>query len=303
MYESLDHRPRKLLTKLHLYHPSIHHLIQLSKGTNQPLQKRSDEFARLMKYVMIDGVSKRTAPGRLSDLDAWVIPYFVSLTEGAYEILDVGASDGITTLDMVRAFESSFGTRVRATILERNLYVRAFKRFGLQYYVIQNNDPWLLQLGPVGFLLEETKEHNVIDTIYNQSIRQLREWIRGIKLQDKLTKSPALVLANPLVASCPTIDWLEQDVFALNQSLVNRYSFVRCSNLLNPDYFSKEKIHAAIGLLAQYLKRNGLLMISRTDDSSKDGKNMASLWIRKEERLEYLSDYNGGVEVKSLVSN
>ena len=130
--------------------------MELSEGNVESIAVRSKEFSELLHDVMINGVWKRTGPGRLAVLDEWVVS-FLPLPATSFKILDVGGSDGSTTFDTVRYFRENLGVEVKATILEMQLRLHCFRRGCLRYYLTHDLNPLLVQIGLLGILLEETE--------------------------------------------------------------------------------------------------------------------------------------------------
>ncbi len=287
------------MRRFRLYHPSLNYLMELSKGNEKSLGARSKEFSEILEDLLINGIWKRTGPGRLAVLDEWVetvLPYHLPKS---FKILDIGASDGSTTFDTVCYYKDNHGIEVKATILERQLRLHCFRRGWIRYYLTHNQCPLLLQIGPLGVLLEEIEAKEGF--VFNPIIRVMKRYLKRFPLEKHMSDYGDLLLENPVVKNSPDIIWLERDLFQFDSTLVETFDFIRCCNVLNCGYFNEAEIYDAIRLLARYLKPKGLLLVSRTIDDPAGSFHNASLWMKNGEKLQHLSDLNGGSEVKKLV--
>lgn len=290
---------KKALKRLRLYHPSLRRLMELSEGDAESLVVRSKEFSELLRDLSINGVYKHTGSGRLAALDEWagsVLPHHPS---ALFRMLDVGASDGSTTLDTVRYFKKKYGVEVKATILEMQLRLHCFRRGFLWYYLTHCHSPLLVQIGPLGLLFEETTARE--GPILNPVIRAIKRRFKRLSLERYMDSCGDILLASPMVKNSPDIIWLERDLLQFDPALIGTFDFIRCSNVLNYCYFSEARIYDAVRLLALYLKKNGSLLLSRTMEHSAGPLDHASLWMKNGENLQHVSDLNGGSEIKRLV--
>ena len=69
------------------------------------------------------------------------------------------------------------------------------------------------------------------------------------------------------------VEELSYDIFST--SLPDRFTFVRCMNVLNPAYFELDAIRRALSLLKSSLKDQGILLLGRT---LPDGANAVSFY-------------------------
>jgi hypothetical protein len=296
----LKNGPTKdFLRRWRLYHPPLSRLAELSEGDAGSLEARSREFSEILEDVLINGVWKRTGAGRLVELDRWVASNVSRPVPEPFEMLDVGGSDGITTLDSLGALREILGTDVRATILELQFRIRAFRLGFLRYYTTSGGSPLMVQAGPFGLLLEEIKATE--GALFNPVIRALKRRLERTRPERRMAGGGEILLENPRVADCGRIAWREQDLFRFDPGLAGSFDFVRCCNVLNRRYFEDSRIVEAVGLLSGYLKRDGLLLVSRTVDGEAGTRHAASLWRKGEGGLRHVADLNGGSEVRQLV--
>ncbi len=290
---------KKVLKRLRLYHPSLHRLMELSRGDKESLLSRSKEFSGLLQDLLINGVWKYTNPGRLAGLDEWVASILPRFSSQPFRMLDVGGSDGSTTFDTINYFKKKCGLGVKAYILDMQLRLHCFRRGYLWYYLTYCHSPLLIQIGPLGILFEEIKSKEGV--VFNLIVRVIRKCMQRFSLEKYMNNYGDLLLENPLARNNSDIIWLEQDLFQFDPALKGSFDFIRCSNVLNDCYFSQARIYDALRLLAIYLKPGGLLLVSRTIEDSTGFLNHASLWVKNGEGLQHLSDLNGGSEVKKFM--
>jgi hypothetical protein len=295
-----NERARRLLQRLRLYHPPLQRLKELSQGTADSLTARSAEFSELLNDVLINGVWKRTGPGRLVSLDQWITAYLQRSSTNPFSMLDVGGSDGSTTFDTLACLRERFGVDARATILEMQLRLRCFRRGPLQYYLTHDGRPLLLQTGAFGILFEEFGAKG--EMVFNPIVRLARRWLHNLAIERHMRNCGDLLLESPLAANNPRIDWIERDLFEFDQALTQSFDFVRCCNVLNLGYFAERRIKDGLQILSRYLKHDGLLLVARSVDGENGPLDCATLWRRTERGMAHVADLNGGSEVKHLMS-
>ena len=102
----------------------------------------------------------------------------------------------------------------------------------------------------------------------------------------------------PGLKKIKNIKFKEQDIFNIEKKYFQLFDVIRVSNLLNYSYFSKQRIKFALNNLNNILRENGIILINRT---TKQNKNLASFFIKKNGKFELLEDLNGGSEIKDLI--
>jgi len=79
--------------------------------------------------------------------------------------------------------------------------------------------------------------------------------------------------------------------------IYNRFTFVRCMNILNLVYFCEEKLYKGLENVVLSLKENGILQIGRTVSS----RNNVSFYRLQHGELIHLYDINDGTEIKEII--
>jgi hypothetical protein len=292
-------RALTLLRRLRLYHPPLSRLADLSQGSDESLQVRSAEFSSLLNDVLVNGVWKRTGQGRLVGLDQWIVPHLRRSSDGLLAMLEVGGSDGTTTVDTLDYLAAKLGVVTRATILEMQFRLRRFRRGPVEYYLTNDGHPLIIQCGRLGALFEETKAREGL--LVNPLIRLAVRVLRRSRLERYMTQREDLLFESPLVRNDPRIEWVERDLFELSSTLAHSFDLIRCCNVLNLGYFAEERIREGLQTLSGYLKTGGLLLVGRSVDGAKSPIECASLWRSTLGGMRHVSDLNGGSEVKHLI--
>src|ERR1035437_3615186 len=300
IYNSENRKINSVLKWLHLDHPSLQRLKQLSEGSPETLIVRSKEYGKLLDDLWINGVNKKTGLRRLATLDEWLLSVIPKPFSASISIMDVGGSDGSTTFELVQYLNENLGIEIKASILEMQLRLHCFRRGFIRYYLTNDKIPFLLQIGPVGILLEE-KKCSKMRFVFNPLVRFIKKYLKRLCLENYLRNEGDLLLKNPIAKENSNIYWIEQDLFQFNQALVGAFDFIRCCNILNYSYFSEVQISKAVQLLAHYLKPKGFLLVSRSLENSNSSLHRASLWVRTRRGLKHISDLNGGSEIKEIV--
>lgn len=258
------------------------------------------------------GVTKRTRRGRLADLDALVAELLRRAPrpdDATLELMDVGVSSGVTTLDWSEALRKSgfefsllagdltprgwlmpLARRVEV-LLDDQLRPLQFDVFGRG---IPGGAPGLLGLMPalgglwVRWLFWWEEE-------LARSLRLGREaWGRRAASIARVT------LTLPELGRDTAIRLIEDDLLAPpNPALEGRFDVVRVANLLNRGYFSEPQLAAMLGVVTARLKTGGLLILCRTEP---DETNHATVFRRLEGGgFEALARLGRGSEVEGLV--
>lgn len=289
----------KVLQRVRLYHPPIDLLEELQQGSKESLERRSTQFSEVMSNIYIQGVWKRTGSGRLSMLDEWVANYITDSSVKDFELLDVGGSDGSTTIDTFNYLRNRVSGSLKAAILERQFRLIHYKYGFVSYYLTNGRQPFLMQIGPLGLLFEETKASEGV--VVNPMVRLAIRIMNKLKIENKMTRLVDILFSNPRMIENPYISWLEADLLDFDQSLTDRFDLIRCCNVLNVGYFDNEQLLAAVSNLFQYLNPNGLLLVARTTGDSPPIHN-ASIWRKRGDRFEHVASLGSGSEINEIIA-
>ncbi len=261
-----------------------------------PSEDLVDQFSFALHDLRMGGAYKRTNRGRLGEtvrmLCAHVRPQF----RHDLTLLDIGASDGITTVEAVRTLRQNLGGEVRAFVADLNICLLRYKRAQIVEYRAANGEPIMARCGPVGVLLARHR-HNV-----EQSDGPIAAfYLKQEGFRKAMTLDARISLVNPLAHAEPGVTVLQFDCLARSPDLVDRISAVRASNVLNLDYFARGQIEGAIANLHAYLRPEGCLVISRNGDQAAGEVENGSVWLKDNGRFTWAEDFGAGSEVKTVV--
>lgn len=260
------------------------------------------ELSRLFSYVLHDvrmnGVWKRTNAGRLPETEKALGRYIAPRYRNDAVILDLGASDGTTTVDLVHALGKAWGREVKAFLTDLNLSLYRHRVGPLVEYRSSNGEPILGRVGCVGLRLargnERESEIPLLARLYLALARPLRRSMRP---------DVRISLVNPTAACNPAIFVKELNCLERHEELVAKFTAVRASNVLNLSYFSPSVISEVIGHLHAYLLDDGCLVVSRNvGDPEREVEN-GSVWLKRLDRMEWVSDFGNGSDVRQIVDS
>lgn len=93
------------------------------------------------------------------------------------------------------------------------------------------------------------------------------------------------------------VEFVKYDLF--KTELREKYTFVRCMNILNKINFCEEMLEVAVKLLKCSLKSGGVLLVGRTEEGTEN--NMASFFRKTEAGMQVVCEAGGGSEIKNIV--
>jgi hypothetical protein len=256
----------------------------------------SDRFSLVLHDVRMAGVWKRTNRGRLKRSEQMICAHAIPQPAGGLTFLDVGASDGITTVDAVHAFRKAFAGKVHAFLTDLNLWLLRYRRGPVIEYRAVNGEPIMARLGPLGIRLARRRREPLLDgNPLTRFYLRREEFRRSMRLDARIS------LVHPIARNEPDITILELDCMVYNVALRNRITAVRASNVFNFGYFDASQICRALGHLYAYLQEGGCLVISKANGQLNDEAENGTLWRKGERRFRWVEDFGSGSEIKSVV--
>ena len=255
-----------------------------------------DRFSVVLHDLRMAGAWKRTNRHRLKRTEEMLCAH--TIRQGREEVcfLDVGASDGVTTVDAARALRQQFGD-VLVYLADINLRLLRHRWGPVIEYRASNNEPIMVRIGPLGLRLAAPRR---VDT------RQHGNWLadlylRRTRLRCAMRLDARISLVNPLSWAEPGLSVIELDCLRWDDRLVGRFSAIRASNTLNLGYFEPAQIGQAIGHLHSYLRDHGCLVVSRNADGAAGETEHGSVWVREPDRFRWVADFGAGSEVRAIV--
>ena len=292
------------MTRAKVFFPSLDRLVDLSNEASIYTPKAVSptvEFSRIMQNLKIHGVWKWTGHHRLKDMDRLLSIYVAEQKWEKLHMLDVGASDGTTTFDTLAYLSRENKIPVAITIAEKDIRLLCVKKNRATIYFNSSRQPILIRFGRMALCLEQME--GIEGIVFNRLASLLkRRYIRMLQYED-FSASRTISLINPSVSRCPAIEVCEKDLFNPEMTWFCRYDVVRASNVFNLSYYSEQKIRIAIGILYQYLKEGGVLLVSRNLIGRGDEKEIGGLWTKKGTGFARISCLDGLPEIAGMIDH
>jgi hypothetical protein len=267
--------------------------------SNPAAGELADRFSVILHDLRMAGAWKRTNRRRLKRTEEMLCAHMSEQFRDDVVFLDVGASDGVTTLEALRALRQAFGPNVHAYVADINLSLLRYRCGPVTEYRAGDGEPIMVRVGPFGLRLANQRR-GAAQTHGNLLARAYLRWQR---LRTAMRLDTSISLVNPLSRSEPALTIIELDCLRRHQSLVGHISAIRASNILNLGYFEPAQIRQAVGHFHSYLRDGGCLVISRNADSPSGETENGSVWIREPGRFRPVADFGSGSETKALVDD
>jgi hypothetical protein len=216
---------------------------------------------RLFRELRLrNGTYKTTYSGRMTQID----DYCASLapaTEVA-RILDMGISSGITSLDMLRAFDRACR---KVELLATDLVINAqlFRFAGCEIMLDSTGEVLHVAVGSRA----RGRPHDPGDSWRRSALDRAMRSAGGFVRRLPLKPAPIQLVTN-LLARRKDVTIAETDIFEFMPEWRGRFWLVRAANVLNYDYFAESSLRRAVRNLVQYVRPNGLLVLNRTIEPS-----------------------------------
>lgn len=282
-----------------VFTPSLKRVAELGSKGFDLSKDDAEEFSRILQCVRVEGVWKWTAPGRLKAMDDLLSECISASELKSIRMLDVGASDGITSLDTYELLTSSGHADVSISVLDRTTKLYACPVALGTVYCTSRKKPVLFRCGRLGLCLEPMEGLEGIawnwlaHCLTNHYERQLAE--------RQLSEDSIISLVHPNVSSNESLEVVEGDLFDSNPAWTGKFNAVRASNVLNRSYFSDDQITEALAVLHGYLKSDGLLIVSRNDIGPDSEVELGAIWARTDTGFSHIRSLETPPEVFSIV--
>ena len=256
----------------------------------------SRDFSEVVSSIRIGRTHKLTRPNRLAGPTGALCDRLQSPARDTLQFLDVGGSDGITTLEAVRMLEARLERPVHACLIDPFIRLVRYRSGSTVEYRTPDQSPVMVRVGPIGLQLSS------VGTTRDPLSRGLGRWYLGrTAARQSMRVDATISLVNPLVAADPSVTVLEWDAMRHNPALVDRFHAVRASNVLNRSYFSGEQIEHALSHLHGYLRDGGWLLVSRSHASDSGEVDHGSIWRKEGGRFVRQHSFGAGSEIAALV--
>ncbi|MHC2258102.1 hypothetical protein ACVILK_007794 [Bradyrhizobium embrapense] len=262
---------------------------------------QTQEAAFFASIRLRNGTYKTTDHHRLDDLNMLVIGEWKKLGSKPSQIMDVGVSSGISSLEWADALtRADIDAKILATDLcMRGSLVRLLPGYEvlldrdgkvLQHIVANRPVRWYLN-GPRDFLKGTGFVVAALNTLAGVllPLTNMREGGRDV------------LLVNPRARDDARLSFAEDDILAPNPArLRGRFDAIRVSNLLNHGYFNETQLRRAVSNLRDRLVGAGsFLIVNRT---LANGTNHGTLFrLSCANKFEVVAELREGSEIGDIV--
>ena len=227
------------------------------------------------------GIFKTTAPMRLVDVDAATIAALPAAVPGApaVDVIDVGASTGTTTLELLHALRDA-GRMPRILLTDIALKAQ-FLRLSPRHAVLVSPAGALLQHVVMGLPLRTWRRRLDYVTQFWAPVALANARFQRLRNAGLVPATGEEVwLVAPAVQAEPALRCAEGDVFArCPADQRGRFDIVRAANVLLPEVFEAPRIRVALAELAKRMRGPGaLLVLARSPAPGQKGRNRATIY-------------------------
>ena len=214
-------------------------------------------FSRAISTLQFGVTFKTTRPGRHQHSNRFILDRYSGLQP---LILDVGASDGSTSLDLIHTLGNNFD---RFFVTDLNLSTRCgYDRAGVLYF-LDHDGKCVLRASKRFLAYSETRGARFplpwIAKMLVAGSRRVTGWREVLLVQPELVK---------LAADDPRITIKRYDLFTPWTGPAP--NVIKVANLLNGKYFTDEQMAQAVRIQCANLAPDGrLLLVSEDDDIEK----------------------------------
>ncbi len=260
------------------FYTDINSFFILKKNTNKARMEKI--FSKIR-----DGTTfKTTSSNRMVDINQKLKSYIKKFFSKKIMICDFGVSSGQSTLELYNDLNKEQLQSVYG--FDKQIFLRIYKYKKYVFlYGTKNN---LLMVEHDKYCLRYRYFF-----VFKKLEKPLVYLLDLMKI--KFQKSKVLV---PNLEKIDKCKFFEQDIFNIEKKYFNLFDVIRVANLLNYSYFSESELKIAISNINKISKENCIILINRT---TKNRKNIASFFRKKNGKFKLLEDVNEGSEIKSLM--
>jgi len=265
---------------------------------NNSLAAKPDRFSLILHDLRMGGAWKRTNRGRLRQTEQMLCEYIAPELRSGLTFLDIGASDGITTVEACRTLRTAFGDDVKAILADRNLWLLRYRQGWVVEYRAADGEPIMARLGSFGVRLAAPRREADLGT---NPLARL--YLRLGRFRREMRCDARISLVHPAARKEPGITIMELDCLVREESLQEDVAAIRASNILNLGYFTLPQIRLAVGHLHGYLREGGCLVVSRNHDQANSEFENGSVWLKDGGRFRWVRDFGTGSEIRPVVDD
>lgn len=270
----------------------------LVKGSNErDTLILADEFSKILHDIRVGGVWKRTSPGRLPLTTEAIVKNLPEKIKSG-KVLDIGASDGCTSADLVRALDEKFNGAFQVYMADLYLWLDVWKKSVWTEYRSTQGLPVMVEVGGFGMRLPKSEHRwDILGSALAKLYLSLAGFRKSFTYQDRIP------LINPLAQALGEgrVFPIEMDCLQYQSALKARFDVIRASNILNFGYFTPEQLQIIVGHLHDYLREDGILVVSRNEGTALKENEGGIVWQKAETGFVRVDCFGQGSEIDSLV--
>lgn len=270
----------KFLSKI----PVLHHFFILKPNENFASVNDETILSKFYKDIYVSSkTSKQTAKGRFKDLEPYLLKY---LKKDANIIHDLAVSSGISSVDMLNYLKNN---NISFTLNISDKYGKAYAKKGFTNCFFDSDGKLMFAYISCFFAADKNRFFPLTTLLF--------KLLKNTKAPQK--PDYTIQLFDPKVIKLQSqnkLNIIDYDIFTTE--ILDKYSFVRCMNILNKVYFSEEQITVALANISKSIKNEGVLLVGRTREGN---VNRASFFKKSADKFVWLEDVNDGSEIKELV--
>ncbi len=245
-----------------------------------------DTFRQAMTALNVGETIKITGANRHPDADSLLLDYLDPEKLRRATIVDIGASDGSTSLDLIRRIE-----QFKAYVIADLYLTLQVVQVGRRAYFFQGDGICILVVGPR--TVSWPTESSLL-------ARLLGRWSR--RAWEQVASRKTVLLLNPavqdLIANDPRVSFRVHDVF--EHWTGERPDIIKVANLLRRLYFDDARILVALRALLSSLPDGGHLLIV-DNPRRKNTPPRGGLYRRVGDRFRQVAQTEGTPEIDDLV--
>jgi hypothetical protein len=266
------------MKKFNNFYTDINSFFILKKNINKV------RMEKIFSKIRVGTTFKTTSYDRMADVNKKLKNYIKKNFSKKIMVCDFGVSSGQSTLELYNDLNKEQLQNIYG--FDKQIYLKIYKyKKYIFLYSSRNN---LLMVEYDKYCLRYR-----YFIVFKKLDKLLVYFLDLMKI--KFQKSKVLV---PNLEKIDKCKFFEQDIFNIEKKYFKLFDVIRVTNLLNYSYFSESKLKMAILNINKISKENCIILINRT---TRNKKNIASFFIKKNGKFELLEDVNGGSEIKDLM--
>lgn len=242
-------------------------------------QISSDDFTNIISLFKINTTFKTTANHRHSVSN----DYLVELIGNDEIILDIGASDGITSLNLIEKLNFRFKSYY---VTDLNLNIK-YARSKNKLFLFDKNDKLFMMC--TKSLICYPNNSKIIDIWANYNWNKYK----------KKVKKETITLIQPELKNQEHKHIFVKEHDAFEAWEYDKPTVIKVANVFNRSYFEDHKIVTGIRAVKKTLQDNGILVVI----DNRGEKEKSSFFRKNHDRFELIHSTNGGTEILSLILN